>query len=244
MFILVTAVGWHYAGEATDWLYSLIGLEAADLGDLGFIKKVVHFTIALVLRLAVLVAYMATFKYIVLVLLAPVLAYLSEKTDELLTGEQYPFNAVQLFKDAVRGMIIAIRNGIIEFMIMVVLFLASFIPVVGFLAGIAGFFVESYFYGFSMIDYYCERKKMPVTVAGRYIWKYKGIATANGLIFNGILLACTLLAGLFPFVAATVLKVLFIIPIIGLSVLPVYSVVAAMIAIKDAEKASDEARIV
>lgn len=242
MFIGVTAVGWHYAGEATDWLYNLIGLEEVDLGDLGFLKKVAHFFIALLLRLAVLVAYMASFKYIVLILLAPVLAYLSEKTEELLTGNQYPFSAVQLFKDAVRGMIIAIRNGILEFVIMVVLFVVSFIPIVGFIAGIAGFMVESYFYGFSMIDYYCERRKMPATVVGRFIWKYKGIATANGLIFNGILLGCTLLAGLFPFVAATILKVLFIIPIIGLSVLPVYSVVAAMIAIRDAENAEHEIR--
>lgn len=227
LFLLINTIGWQYAGELTNWLLGLIGVADADWGTFDFLRSVIQFILAVILRLMVLLVYMASFKYIVLVLLAPVLALLSEKVEEIKTGKKYPFSFPQLFKDVFRGVIVAIRNGAIELMLTIVLFALSFVPVVGLVSPVLAFIMESYFFGFSMYDYYGERQRWTATQSSRVIWRYKAMVTTNGMVFNGLLLLGSLLASIFPFLLGVFLKIVFIVPVIGLSIAPIYSVVAA-----------------
>ena len=54
-------------------------------------------------------------KYLVMMFLSPLLAILSEKTEEILTGNKYKFNFKQLIIDVKRGIGIAIRMLLAEF---------------------------------------------------------------------------------------------------------------------------------
>ena len=110
--------------------------------------------------------------------------------------------------DVLRGVVLAIRNLVIEFTILFSLFLFSFIPILGWIAPFLMLVVEFFFFGFSMIDYSNERKKMSVSESTRFIFANKGLATANGGVFYALLL----------------------VPVLGLMIGPTYGVVAATLA--------------
>lgn len=236
LFLLVTALGWEYSDQLTAWFMNFTGLAGSDWGYLDILRDVLRFLLLISLRLLVLLLYMAAFRYVVLILLAPVLALLSEKVEEIATGNTYPFSFPLLFKNTFRGIVVAVSNGVIELGLILILFILSFIPVVGFATPFVAFFVESYFFGFSMFDYYGERQAWTPTQTSRVLWRYKGLVTANGMMFNGLLLAGSLLASVFPLVIGLFLKVVLIVPIIGLSIAPIYSVVAATLSIIDIPK--------
>lgn len=122
--------------------------------------------------------------YIIIILMSPVFAILSEKTEEVLTGNKYPFNGDQLMRDVVRGVVIALRNMFIELGYMLLFFILSFIPVIGQFAAIVLFFISAYFYGFAFIDYTNERRRLTISQSVSFIRKHKGMAIANGMIFS------------------------------------------------------------
>lgn len=241
LFLLVTTWGWSLAGDVSEWLYATVGLEGADWGSFNFLKTVIQFTVSIVLKIMLLLIYMTTFRYIILILLAPVLAYISERVEELITGREYPFNFVLLMQDAWRGIVIAVSNGIKEIGITILLFLFGFIPLVGFITPFAAYIVESYYYGFSMIDYYGERQRWTARTTSRFIWRVKGIAIANGAVFNALLLGTSLISSFFPLFVGFLIKAVFILPLIGLSVAPIYSVIAATLSILELPEADVKA---
>jgi CysZ protein len=124
-------------------------------------------------------------KYVVLVTLSPVLAYASELAEEKLTGRTYPFSALQLVKDTGRGILIAIRNGVLELTISLVLWtMTFFVPVLLPFSTLALFGVSAYFYGFSMFDYAFERRRMRVGESVRAAHANLGLVLAIGTLFS------------------------------------------------------------
>jgi CysZ protein len=70
-------------------------------------------------------------------------------------------------------------------------------------------FVECYYYGFSMLDYSCERHKLSPSESITYIANHKGLAIGNGMVFY----------------------MMHFIPIVGWVLAPSYAVVAATISL-------------
>jgi CysZ protein len=130
--------------------------------------------------------------YVILIVLSPLFAWLSERTDQILNKTEYPFNWTQFFKDIARGIQIAFRNLFYELGITLLVIIATLIPVVNIISGplsaVLLFFITSYFYGFSYMDYTCERKKIKKNESILLIRKYKGMAIANGTLFSVTLL--------------------------------------------------------
>jgi len=141
--------------------------------------------LALVLKLVFWIVLGVVMKYVLLILLSPVLAYISEKTESILTGKEYPFDVEQLVRDSFRGIIIATRNFMIE-MTCIILFtiFAFFVPAIAPITAILGFIIGSYFYGYSMIDYYSERQKMSITASSKFVWNNAGMAIGLGLMIS------------------------------------------------------------
>ena len=147
------------------------------------------FLITLILQILVLYLVFRLNKYIILILISPVLAYLSERVERILTGKDYPFNFWQFVKDVWRGVMIAIRNMLIEFSIIILLWaLTFFIPILLPFTTILLIGVSAYFYGFSMIDYTNERKKINLSDSVKFIRKHKGYAIGNGLVYHIVML--------------------------------------------------------
>lgn len=131
--------------------------------------------------------YISVYKYILLVLLSPLLAYISERTEELETGANYPFAWSQLFKDALRGIKLSTLNFAKEISFVAILFLLSLIPGVAIVTTPLIFLIQSYFVGFSMIDYFLERRRLNSAESRKVVKKLRGLSVAVGVVFNALL---------------------------------------------------------
>ena len=54
-------------------------------------------------------------KYVVLILLSPLFALLSESVEQKINSNNYPFNTAQLLKDIGRGILMSLRNLFFEY---------------------------------------------------------------------------------------------------------------------------------
>ncbi len=127
-------------------------------------------------------------KYIVLVLLSPVMAYASERTEEILMGNEYPFKWGQFFKDIFRGVLIATRNASIELFLALILWISALLmPFLAPLWVALLFLISSYFYGFSTFDYVHERRKAGIAQRIRNIRADRWLVIGNGAAFNLIM---------------------------------------------------------
>lgn len=160
----------------------------------------------LILQLILMLFYFSWFKYIFLIIGSPVFAYLSEKTQSLIDGKDYPFNMNQFLKDIARGIGIALRNTLWQTVYVFSIFLLSFIPLIGWATPVLVLFIECYYLGFSMLDYSCERNKMNVSQSIDFIGRHRGLAIGNGMVFylmHGVLIIGWILAPTYAVIAAT-----------------------------------------
>ena len=125
--------------------------------------------------------------HVVLILMSPILAIVSEKTESILEGNEYPFTLKQLLIDIVRGIRISIRNSAFEMLFIVLLFGLSFVPLLGLGTSPILILVSAYYYGFSFIDYNLERKQYTVSESVNYMKKNRGIVMGNGIVFALVL---------------------------------------------------------
>lgn len=204
----------HYL---TDWLFSFLQTDFHTGEDWlgGFLQLllwIVKFLASFVIRIYIFLLALKVIRYIVLILCSPMMALLSEKVEELVTGNSYPFNFAQFLKDVLRGVLVNLRNLAFELSITIALLVVGWIPVIGLITVPVSLLVSWYFLGFNMIDYTCERRRMPVSEGARFIRKRKGIAIGNGMIFSWLLL----------------------VPFAGLIIAPVLSSVAGTLAALEA----------
>lgn len=126
--------------------------------------------------------------YIVVVLLSPVLAMLSEKIEEIISGKKYNYNLKMLYHDIKRGAIIAFRN-LIWYYIFVGVFigLATLFGIStksSFLMFSIPFIVGFYYYGFSFMDYVNERRRLNIQQSIYYVSQHKGLAISIGSVYS------------------------------------------------------------
>lgn len=158
------------------------------------------------LWIILLLMYFSWFKYIWLIVGSPIFGYLSEKTESIIEGKEYPFSFTQLMKDITRGIKLALRNALWQTVYTISIVIISFIPVVGWITPMLALFVECYYYGFSMLDYSCERQKLSPSQSMEFIGKHRGLAIGNGLVFylmHTIIIVGWVLAPAYAVIAAT-----------------------------------------
>jgi CysZ protein len=158
--------------------------------------------------------YFSLFKFVFLIIGSPVFAYLSEKTESIIEGKEFPFSFPQFLKDIVRGIKIALRNLLWQTVYVVTILILSFIPVVGWIAPLVALLTECYYFGFSMLDYSSERHKLSTSQSIAFIGNHKGLAIGNGLVFY----------------------VMHLLPFIGWLLAPSYAVVAATLSLHKARE--------
>jgi CysZ protein len=197
--------------QVAEWLELPVAQTTADdwwEGVKAAINGAREVVVRWILRIAIAYLLFVANKYIVLVVLSPLLAYASERAEEILTGRVFPFSWRQLMKDAVRGALLAMRNGVLELSFSVVLWLLTlFLPFISPISFVLLFLVSAYFYGFSMFDYVFERRRMRIGETAQAVNSQLGAVMANGMCFS----------------------LLMKIPLIGLMLAPVMASVGAAI---------------
>ncbi|MBK3519295.1 EI24 domain-containing protein [Carboxylicivirga marina] len=183
-FYSVTSLSDGVITSLNEWM----NIESWDFWGSGFVVTLIKGFIWIVLRLLFFIIYAYIGGYIILIMMSPVFAFLSEKTEEILSGKSLPFNFSQFARDILRGVLLAIRNLSVEMFFTVLLFILSFIPIIGYLTPIALFLVSAYFYGFSFLDYTFERRRFKINASVRFMRNNKGLAIGNGFVFSLVLL--------------------------------------------------------
>lgn len=168
--------------------------------DTRTMNGIVWYLIQLMLEISIALLLMQFAKYLVVTLLSPLLAYLSQKTETIITGNRYPFNMHQFWLDTKRGLKIAIRNMMWQyfFFLIIFVFCAVFWEKVEesplfYVTYLIGF----YYYGFSFIDYVCERRKLSVDESILMMRRHRGLAMAIGIVYSFLILVPVDLYALF-----------------------------------------------
>lgn len=206
LFIAGMYFFWQSSSEVETWLRVTTGLEGWLQKQRSALLSFLFLMASIIVRIVFLLFYFSLFKYLFLIIGSPVFAYLSEKTESILEGKDFPFSFKQLAKDMWRGIKLALRNTLWQSVYVVTLLVLSFIPVVGWIAPIVALFTECYYYGFSMLDYSCERNKLTPAESIHFISRHRGLAIGNGLIFylmHAIVIVGWVLAPAYAVVAAT-----------------------------------------
>lgn len=210
LYMLLFVVGmyffWQSSGDAVTWLSQQIGLETWLQNQRNNWLSFLFLMAGLVLRIVLVFFYFSLFKYVFLIIGSPIFAYLSEKTESILEGKDFPFNLKQLLQDIVRGIRMALRNTLWQTVYVLSLLMLSLIPVVGWITPVIVLFVECYYYGSSMLDYSLERHKLSYSQSINYISRHRGLAIGNGLMFylmHGFIIIGWVLAPAYAVVAAT-----------------------------------------
>lgn len=170
----------------------------------------------IILNLILLLFYFSLFKYLFLIIGSPLFAYLSEKTEAIIEGKEFPFSFKQLMKDILRGIRLALRNMLWQTVYTVSILILAFIPVIGWITPLLALLVECYYLGFSMLDYSCERNKLSTSQSITFIGRHKGLAIGNGMVFY----------------------LMHFIPVLGWLLAPSYAVIAATISLYKARNVS------
>ena len=170
-----------------------------------------------ILWLILMLLYFSLFKYIWLIIGSPVFSYLSERTASIIEGKTFDFQLKQYISDVIRGIKVAVRNTVWQLVYLISIILLSLFPLIGWISPIIAVLLECYYYGFSMLDYTCERRKMNMEKSIDFVSQHKGLAVGNGIVFYCF----------------------HVIPIIGWVLAPAYAVIAATISMHRIEDNQD-----
>lgn len=206
LFITGMYFFWQSSNNAVTWLSNQVGLENWLQQQRKEWLSFLFVMAGMMLRIVLVFLYFSLFKYLFLIIGSPVFAYLSEKTESILEGKDFPFNFSQLLKDIWRGIRLALRNSLWQLVYLLSLLLLSLFPLFGWITPIIALFVECFYYGSSMLDYSLERHKLSYAQSVVYISRHKGLAIGNGLIFylmHGVIIIGWILAPAYAVVAAT-----------------------------------------
>jgi CysZ protein len=163
--------------------------------------------------------------YFVIMCLAPVLAIVSEKIEQILTGNTYKWNLWQILKDIKRAFILNIRLILVEYV-----FILAFMGLGTLVGGSAQWYISYaipfvigyYFYGFGYIDYVLERRRLNIRQTVHFVSHHKGLAFALGSIYASCFLGFDYVWRKFPTVPSdnnsqlfwgTIMVVLFILAV-------------------------------
>lgn len=200
---------WMSSDEAVSYLSRLIGIDKWLHKQQNAFLNFLFVMGEIMVRLLLVFFYFSLFKYIFLIIGSPLFAYLSERTEAIIEGKEFAFSWEQLIKDMVRGIRLALRNTLWQTVYVLSLLLLSFFPLIGWITPVIILFVECYYYGFSMLDYSCERHKLSASKSIEFIGKHRGLAVGNGMVFY----------------------LMHLLPLVGWILAPAYAVVAATISL-------------
>ncbi|MDG1098223.1 MAG: EI24 domain-containing protein [Bacteroidia bacterium] len=174
-----------------------------------FLTKSTIFLSGWIIKLLIISLLSKIMKYAILIIMSPVLAYISEKTEAILTNGETPFDLVQFLKDVARGVFFALRSLTAELSITLGLgIIGFFIPIVFPFIPLFIFIVNCFYIGVSLMDYVAERRKLSVRQSMVFMRKNKGTLIGVGCMFN----------------------LIYQLPFIGIVVAPINGAVAAVLA--------------
>ena len=165
-----------------DWINGIIERHTENMN--GWIQAAM-IAIKIVLPIIFFIVFIFIGGTIVNVLMSPIYTMLSEKTETILTGKEFPFDAKQTVKDIWRALRIAIRNTAKQLLLTALCLLLNLIPVVGSVISICLIFIiNAYYFGSGFMDYTFERWRYSVRESSKATSELKYLAITNGAVYS------------------------------------------------------------
>lgn len=165
-----------------DWINGIIERHTENMN--GWIQAAMV-AIKIVLPIIFFIVFIFIGGTIVNVLMSPIYTMLSEKTETILTGKEFPFDAKQTVKDIWRALRIAIRNTAKQLLLTALCLLLNLIPVVGSIISICLIFIiNAYYFGSGFMDYTFERWRYSVRESSKGTSELKYMAITNGAVYS------------------------------------------------------------
>jgi len=144
---------------------------------------------SIVIRGLTFFLYLKLFRYLILILLSPVFANISNVLYGVAKHQEHKMNIWSYCFCSFRGIKIALRNFVLEILVTILLLILSIIvfwifPLIPILILIA----ESYFFAAVLMDYRFEKEGLSIHEGTNKCRNLPGIPIGIGLIFNLILL--------------------------------------------------------
>lgn len=194
---LVTDVSDQSLTQLNLWLIELdMGINPES-----WVYSVIYFIVWLIFRIFYFLVFAFLGGYIVLMLLSPILALLSYSVEKKLTGKTHPFKFLEFINEIFRGIAISVRNFFLEILFLLLFFILSFVPVLGILSPFVLFAVTAFYYGFSVMDYNMERRRLGIRESVQFMRKHRGSVIGIGAPFALVLLIPFIGSFLIGFVA-------------------------------------------
>ncbi|MEJ6777603.1 MAG: EI24 domain-containing protein [Crocinitomicaceae bacterium] len=168
--------------------------------DAGNMNEIVWYLMYILIEISIAMLLMKFAKYLVVLILSPLISHLSIKTEKILTGNKYPFSMNQVAHDIKRSVRIVTRNFMWEYFFFLIIFIVSFLgwddpksSPIFYLTFVIGFF----YYGFAFLDYINERRRLDIAQSIIFIRENRGLAIAIGSIYSLLILVPVDLEALF-----------------------------------------------
>ena len=181
LFIIIGILAWSYSENTTIYMVDFFNID----NETG--TSFLFWTSLILIRTLVLFIFFFVYKYIILILMSPALALFAEKLYTIQTGESAAFNPKVFINNIFRGVGLAIKNLLKELILTGLILLLAFTGFFAPLIPILIFIVQSYYYGFSMLDYRNELEDLNISDSSKMVWQNKGVAIGNGAVFNLLL---------------------------------------------------------
>jgi CysZ protein len=179
------------------YLAGLVGGKTLLGIKLDFLATAFSFIAGILVWFAMWIIGGAVVKYLTLLLMSPMLSRLSEVIEEKISGKKFGFTISQFMKDVVRGISITLRNMFYEYLFIVAGIVISFVfPPFALPVSIILVFISSYYYGFTMMDYSCERHRMSVREGTVFIKKHKALICGIGFCLWALYMIPTIIGTL------------------------------------------------
>lgn len=181
------------ANEVIQWLNVETGLQKwlTTLEDswIGFL-----FTIGgVIIWIILMLLYFSLFKYIWLILGAPVFSYLTQRTISILDNTPMVSEPKLYINLVVDGIKMAARNTLWQTVYVFSIIFISLLPLIGWATPLLAGLVECYFYGFSMLNYSYEKFNRSTVNSSTFMNQHRGLAIGNGMVFY--IMHCVVLVG-------------------------------------------------
>jgi len=185
LMLIIYYVGSRIASWQSSWDPELGCLECSNMNE------TIWFMVKMLLSISLGLVLMKFAKYIVVIVLSPLLSILSQSVEKKLTNNKYPFSLRQTLHDVRRGIRIALRNVMWEYIFFLIILIVSALgwekahkSPVFYLTFVIGFF----YYGFSFIDYINERRRLDIDQSIHFMRNHRGLAIAIGTIYSILIL--------------------------------------------------------
>lgn len=193
--------GFIYLGE-----YLSLNLASAleNFFKLQEYGSILYIFIKILVWICTVFFYYLVYKSLLLVIISPILGYVSERVETHLTGKKFDFTFKDNLRFLIRGIDIGFKSFFKQMVGTCVVMLLGFIFPINLSIPLLIFIIQGYFTGFSFMDYTLERYNLSPKESLDFLKKQRVYAALCGGIFT----------------------LLFFIPVVGIFIAPLITCVA------------------